>query len=930
MRNLKNRNRRANSVLRACVAESLEQRVLLTAIVSGQTIIGNIAQAGRVDSYTFSASAGTSLEITMGTGDKGGVHPDLSLFGPSAKIQEVTSSFSTGTVRINYVVPANGAGTYTIVAQDDNYDSSQTGTYNLELAKVPSTSSVDPDGDSGAISSGQTKLASINRLGNMDIYTFSATASDSLELTMGTGSTGSVHPDLTLYGPSGIQIQEATTSFNTGTARITYVVPAGGTGAYTVIAQDDNHDSPQTGAYNLELAKIPATQAVDPDGDSGVLTSGQTKFASINRLGNMDIYTFSATANDSFELTMGTGITGAVHPDLTLYGPSGSQIQEATSSFSTGTVRITYVVPTSGSGIYTVVAQDDNYDSPQTGAYNLELAILPSTPSVDPDGDSGIISSGQTKLASINRPGNMDVYAFSASASDSFELTMGTGGAGSVHPDLTLYGPSGIQIQEATSSFSAGTVRIIYVVPAGGTGTYTVIAQDDNNDSPLTGAYNLELAKIPAIQAVDPDGDSGVLTSNQTKFASINRLGNMDIYTFSASVKDSFELTMSTGSSGAVHPDLTLYDPSGAQIQEATSSFSTGTARIDYVVPTGGMGTYTVVAQDDNYDSPQVGPYNLELTGVIHNAAPTLSLTPPAAQSATTGVIKKFLLGSFVESNATGPYAVDVNWGDGSPDTEFSVPAPGGIPAQSHTYAKAGMDTASIVVTDSKGNRSNKGTFVVTVTPPATASIAGNVFKDLNGNGVKDSNEAGAAGVKVYLDINKDGSLDAGDVAVVTDAMGNYKFANLAAGTYRVREVLPSGYKLIAPVAGYFDVAVATAAAVVGKNFADASTVGTISGIVFNDGNSNGVFDPAELGVGLWQVYIDANKDGTFDAGDKLATTDADGNWSFTNLVAGTYSVRVVQRAGTATTTPTGGVLTITLAAGQTAAGKLFGEKRIG
>ena len=42
-------------------AEPCEPRRLLTAIVSDQTIAGNIAGAGQVDSYTFTAVAGQSI-----------------------------------------------------------------------------------------------------------------------------------------------------------------------------------------------------------------------------------------------------------------------------------------------------------------------------------------------------------------------------------------------------------------------------------------------------------------------------------------------------------------------------------------------------------------------------------------------------------------------------------------------------------------------------------------------------------------------------------------------------------------------------------------------------------------------------------------------------------------------------------------------------
>jgi len=52
------------------------------------------------------------------------------------------------------------------------------------------------------------------------------------------------------------------------------------------------------------------------------------------------------------------------------------------------------------------------------------------------------------------------------------------------------------------------------------------------------------------------------------------------------------------------------------------------------------------------------------------------------------------------------------------------------------------------------------------------------------------------------------------------------------------------------------------------------------------------------------------------------------GNWSFKNLFAGTYKVRVVKQTGWTLTTPTTGYFSITLAAGGSSTGKLFGEKK--
>ncbi|HEX4796106.1 MAG TPA: choice-of-anchor Q domain-containing protein [Humisphaera sp.] len=106
--------------------------------------------------------------------------------------------------------------------------------------------------------------------------------------------------------------------------------------------------------------------------------------------------------------------------------------------------------------------------------------------------------------------------------------------------------------------------------------------------------------------------------------------------------------------------------------------------------------------------------------------------------------------------------------------------------------------------------------------------------------------------------------------------------------------------------------------------------LGSISGKVFDDANGDGKIDNGEFGAGLWTVYLDLNKDGKLDAGDRSVTTDIAGNWSFNGLAAQTYVVRVVPVAGIVATKPIGGVLSITLAAGQVSSGNLFGERATG
>jgi hypothetical protein len=83
------------------------------------------------------------------------------------------------------------------------------------------------------------------------------------------------------------------------------------------------------------------------------------------------------------------------------------------------------------------------------------------------------------------------------------------------------------------------------------------------------------------------------------------------------------------------------------------------------------------------------------------------------------------------------------------------------------------------------------------------ASISGGTYIDVNGNGRLNFFErlfSRQSGVTVYLDTNNNKQLDSGEPSKVTDSNGLYTFMNLIPNTtYRVREVVPSGYSQTVP-----------------------------------------------------------------------------------------------------------------------------------
>src|SRR5437763_8396653 len=109
-----------------------------------------------------------------------------------------------------------------------------------------------------------------------------------------------------------------------------------------------------------------------------------------------------------------------------------------------------------------------------------------------------------------------------------------------------------------------------------------------------------------------------------------------------------------------------------------------------------------------------------------HGRAPTVPpvVTAPANQTATTGVAASVTLCSFTEPGADSPWAVTVNWGDGSTNTTSHLSATGTITAQSHTSSTGGSKTVTVSVKD-KDNATGSNTFTIAVNTRPTANAGG-------------------------------------------------------------------------------------------------------------------------------------------------------------------------------------------------------------
>jgi hypothetical protein len=216
-----------------------------------------------------------------------------------------------------------------------------------------------------------------------------------------------------------------------------------------------------------------------------------------------------------------------------------------------------------------------------------------------------------------------------------------------------------------------------------------------------------------------------------------------------------------------------------------------------------------------------------------------------------------------------------------------------------------------------------------------SSSLGDRVWYDVDGDGVQDAGETGLNGVTVEL-LNGGGTVIATTTAV---GNGNYSFINLSAGTYTVRVVaatLPGGavqtYDLDGTgTANAATVTLATGASRVDVDFGYKGT-GSIGDRLWYDTDGDGVQDSGEPGLAGTTVEL-LNSSGAVIA---TRTADSNGVYSFNNLLAGSYTVRVVTSTfpagGLAPTydldgTGTAHTATVTLASGQTRTDVDFGYR---
>lgn len=249
----------------------------------------------------------------------------------------------------------------------------------------------------------------------------------------------------------------------------------------------------------------------------------------------------------------------------------------------------------------------------------------------------------------------------------------------------------------------------------------------------------------------------------------------------------------------------------------------------------------------------------------------------------------------------------------------------------------------TLTVTNEEGVKNANFLLDPGTTASPEAQVSGNVLADLNGDGISNGDDVPGSGITLYVDANRNGVQDAGELTTVTDANGDYNVIvpNIEGNTVvDMRVVMPTGWTAVAPLNAMTTVLLQKGVGILNVNFAlkppangggggggvDPNTPASLIGYVYADANNSRTRDNGEVGLAGVQVYLDANGDLQYNDGEQTVLTNAQGAYTF-SVFAGQHRIRVVADSPYVQTSPTGtgGSRIVTIAAGGTISGLGFG-----
>jgi PKD repeat protein len=589
----------------------------------GDVIFDSIDPAGEVDTYTFSANAGDAIFVRM-TQTSGSLDPEIRLRAPNGT--ELAMNWAYDVAEIGYTLPYNGE--YTVLAFN-HYGGNYTGNYSMFIQRLNNP------GNMILVGFGETVFGSINQAGDVNTYTFSASADD-VAFTRVSLTSGALDPEVRLYAPNGTEL---TRNWDYSIAEISHTLVVDG--SYQILVFD--HFGTGVGNYSMFV------QRLNNPGNEVHIASDSTVFASIELAGEVDTYVFSASTGNTVFVRM-SQTSGALDPEVRLYAPNGTEL---TRGWGYDVAEINYTLADTGQ--HSALAFD--YFGTGTGDYSIFL-------------------SGTTGSVENNPPHPPQLLIMpSLAVEDDDDLI------------VTVIGPTPADPDNDTVTYTYKWFADT------GTGEFL--------DDELADRGNHTGSIVPAADTVV--GDTWRVEVKPT-----------DQYeAVGPSATATWQEVGATKPVADAGPDQIVNEDTTVTFNGSNSFSSVGNMSYAWTFTDGAPRTLTGINPTYNFTTPGTYSVTLNVTDATVNwdtdtvVITVLDVTDPKAQANIDQVVIQDKTVSFDAGNSTdnvGIVSCEWDFGDGTNGTGMSI---------NHTYAEPGNYTVTLTVKDAA---ENEDTYFINVT----------------------------------------------------------------------------------------------------------------------------------------------------------------------------------------------------------------------
>lgn len=561
------------------------------AISNGGLHTGGIF-VGDLDIWTFEAAAGQRIGVHIGEiTDASDFRPWIRLWAPNGTY--LSGSYGTGAGAIgDAIAPVTGTYQILVGSYDTGYDGA--GTYRITMTKSAGPVTVSEEDQGGPLTNAGIHTGELLQ-GDLDVWTFSATAGQRIGVHIGQITDGSdFRPWIRLWAPNGTSLGGA---YGTDAAAIGDVV-APVTGMYLVLvgSYDTGYDG--FGTYRLNIVKSIGGLTISSGDQGGPISNGGIHTGEILQ-GDIDVWSFEASAGDRIGVNVGEIVeSDDFRPWIRLWTPSGALLS---SGYGVAAASIGDVVaPTTGRYLIVVASYDSGYDG--EGTYRINAVRTPGPITTNGNDQGGALTNGGIHTGEIVR-GDLDIWTFEANAGE--RVTVHAGEITDIddfRPWLRVWSPSGASV---AATYGTDAAAGEFVAPT--TGLYLVVLGSYDSGYDGRGTYRVNLAKSSGAITVS-GGDEGGPMANGSAYNGAVIQGDIDVWSFTANAGQKITVLINeTGEIDDFRPWIRVWTPTGALLG---SSAGTTSAQVGQVTaPATGRYVVVVGSYDSGYDG--VGSYQL-------------------------------------------------------------------------------------------------------------------------------------------------------------------------------------------------------------------------------------------------------------------------------------------------------------------------------